>query len=136
MPRRPEDFTEPIKRVLAQRVGYRCSVCLRLTSGPSSDGTSLNTGIGCHIKGAKPDAKRYDPNQTPDERRSQENGIWTCAICSKVIDTDDVKFTVDYLLNLKGIAEQRAELDQRGTPAAAPERRSSERNPADFAFAR
>ena len=92
MARRAEDFSERDKRVLAQRVGYRCSICDRLTSGPSSDGTSLNTGVACHIRGARPGAKRYDPNQSTQDRRSIDNGLWACGICSKIIDTDEADY--------------------------------------------
>ena len=43
---------------------------------------------------------------TSQERKSFENGIWLCQSCSKLIDTDVVRYTKETLLSWKQIAEQ------------------------------
>jgi hypothetical protein len=62
-----------------------------------------NTVIGeiCHIKAAKPNGPRYDPEQTPDERHSYSNLILLCANHHKIIDDDPEAYTVERVLKLK-----------------------------------
>lgn len=67
-----DDFTEATKRLLAERVGYRCSnpCCKRLTIGPQQEGKkSVNIGEAAHISAASPGGKRYDEKMTSDERK-------------------------------------------------------------------
>lgn len=40
-----------------------------------------------------------------DERKSDENGIWLCQTCSKLIDSDVQKYTVEKLKRWKKIAK-------------------------------
>jgi len=50
-----DDFSEEVKRIVASRVGYRCSNpdCRAPTSGPQIDiKKSLNVGVAAHITGA------------------------------------------------------------------------------------
>lgn len=62
-----------------------------------------NTVIGeiCHIKAARPNGPRYDPEQTPDERHSYGNLILLCANHHKIIDDDPEAYTVERLIKLK-----------------------------------
>ena len=47
---------------------------------------------------------------TPEQRSSIENGIWLCQTCSKIIDSDEKKYTVEVLKDWKSKAESRAEI--------------------------
>jgi hypothetical protein len=62
-----------------------------------------NTVVGemCHIKGEKPKAARYDPNQTDRERDSFENLILLCGTHHTIIDGDEKKYTVERLTAMK-----------------------------------
>ncbi len=106
-----DDFRAKTIRSLAARVGYLCSnpSCMRSTSGPAlaEEGT-VNIGVGSHIAAAAPGGKRYDPNMSSAERSSPMNGIWMCQSCSKLIDSDDSRFTVELLQEWKDKAIQRA----------------------------
>ncbi len=99
-----DEFLESTKRVLAERAAYLCSKpdCRNLTVGPHSNpGKSLKDGIAAHICGAAPGGPRYDPNQTSEERKSIENGIWLCHNCSDFIDNDEQRYAKDVLRQWK-----------------------------------
>jgi hypothetical protein len=91
-------------------VGYHCSnpTCVRSTSGPAlhEDGT-INIGVGAHITAASPGFARYDPMMSSAERSSGSNGIWLCQSCSKLIDSDENRYTVELLHQWKKDALQR-----------------------------
>ena len=103
-----DDFTEETKRILAQRVGYRCSnpICRILTSGPRIDSTKvLNIGVAAHITAASEGGPRFDSKLSPDQRKHPENGIWVCQNCSKLVDNDTEAYPADYLRSWKRQAE-------------------------------
>lgn len=104
-----DDFTLATKSKLAARVGYRCSCpdCPQVTIGPESGGDgTVNIGKAAHITAASPGGPRYDASLTPEQRRSQSNGIWLCATHADQIDRDERTFTVDVLRKWKIEAEQ------------------------------
>ena len=107
-----DDFTEATKRKMASRVGYICSKpdCNAFTIGASFEGNDKTsvTGVAAHICAAAPGGKRYDPSMTPEERKSIENGIWLCQTHAKLIDTDEVTYTVELLKEWKSLAEKNA----------------------------
>ncbi len=109
MPKR-DDFTETTKRIAASRVGYGCSFpgCHAITIGASmeSEKSISLIGVAAHICAAAPGGKRYDTNMTPDQRKSIENCIWMCQTHARLIDTDDVTYTVDILKQWKKEAEK------------------------------
>lgn len=115
MARNPDDdFSQSTKEALAKRAGNLCSFpgCDALTLGPSdesSDATS-STGMACHIASASggPGARRYRAKMESAERRSIENGIWMCYRHGKLIDTDEVRFTIPMLKKWRELAEARA----------------------------
>src|SRR5258708_5287430 len=106
------DNFSPKKRTnVATRVAYRCSnpKCGRPTIGPQAEGEgSIRIGVAAHITAAPPGGPRYDATQDSDERQSASNGVWLCQSCSKLIDSDVQKFTVELLRQWKGTAEEKA----------------------------
>lgn len=113
-----QDFSTGTKRTLAERVGFRCSFpgCKAVTIGPSEEGPESvsSTGMACHIVAASAGqgARRTNINLTEEEIRSAENGIWMCYRHGKLIDTDEIRFTVEALHRWKEVAEFRAQLSQ------------------------
>lgn len=61
----------------------------------------------CHIKGARPGAKRYDPSQTDEERHDLANLMLMCPTHHQVIDSNDSIFSVAALTQVKAAHEQR-----------------------------
>jgi len=107
--KRRDDFSNPIKEILAKRVTYCCSNpdCRKLTIGPNADkNKTTSIGVAAHIKAAAPGGPRYDASMTPEERSDISNGIWLCQSCSKVIDVNPERYPVDVLVEWKRIAEQ------------------------------
>lgn len=87
-----DDFSATTKRTLAMRSAHFCSNpnCLKLTAGPHSNpAKSLTTGHAAHIHAAAPGGPRYDPNQTPEQRKAASNGLWLCRECGDIVDKDD-----------------------------------------------
>lgn len=106
-----DEFSDKVKTKAAQRTGYRCSYCSISTIGPSHESSDATSSIGeaAHICAAARGGKRYDPSMTPEERASIENCIWMCKTHARLIDTDETKYTVDYLKEMKRKAEKYAE---------------------------
>lgn len=119
MPNRRDDFSKDTKDTLAARVCMRCSRCQSPTAGPTTEAAGrVMIGVAAHICGASSGGPRFDANQTKEQRRSIENGIWLCTGCAKLIDDDEVRFPVQELFRLKREAERRA----RDELALPPER--------------
>ncbi|WP_143043191.1 NACHT domain-containing protein [Myxococcus virescens] len=80
------------------------------TNGPSLDeDQTINIGVGAHITAAAPDGPRYDRNLSSAERKSGNNGIWLCQSCSKLIDSDVQRYTIETLRKWKTDAVHRAQ---------------------------
>ncbi len=106
-----DDFSEADKRILAQRVGQRCSnpYCSAPTAGPQLDADkALNLGVAAHITAAAAGGPRFDPRLDSDDRSSLTNGVWLCQNCAKLVDNDPGRFTVDLLRAWRLAAEDRA----------------------------
>lgn len=106
-----DDFTNPIKELLAKRVGFLCSNpdCRQLTSGPQTKPTgSINIGVAAHITAASPGGSRYDDSLNPEQRKEADNGIWLCQNCAKLIDSDESRYTVEILRKWKKQSEAAA----------------------------
>lgn len=113
-----DDFNVSTKELLAQRVGFKCSNpgCQQPTSGPQADPSgTVNLGVAAHITAASPAGPRYDPTLTSEQRASADNGIWLCQTDGKLVDNDEVRYTVDVLRDWKTRAEAASarELEQR-----------------------
>jgi hypothetical protein len=106
MPLQRDNFNAPTKRLLAQRVAYRCSnpQCSTLTIGPRSTGETVLLGVASHICAASPGGARYDATMTPALRLHAANGIWMCQQCGKLIDSDP-KYTVEMLRSWRRTSE-------------------------------
>ncbi len=106
-----DNFPKPTVKKLAERAHYICSNpdCKKMTVGPHTDpNKSTITGIAAHICGAKDGAKspRYDKNQTSDERKSIDNGIWLCHDCSDMVDKDEKYYPATLLRQWKKTHEE------------------------------
>ena len=107
------EFSPKTKRVLAQRVGYRCSnpnCQLVSTIGPGDDEKSVVLlGEAAHIIGAiqKGISPRADSTKKISEIVSLENGIWLCRNCHRLVDSKISTYTVDALRKWKSQAEAR-----------------------------
>ena len=124
MPSRRDEFPPKVKDTLAKRVNLLCSnpKCGQVTGGPHEDPfASINVGVAAHITAAASGGKRHDPGLSPEERRHPNNGIWLCQSCAKLIDSDELKYTVEILRSWKRSAESAAsDALERGTPPDLP----------------
>lgn len=114
MPARPDDFIALVICRLRDRVNGICSNpgCRRATVGPSGRKPDkvVITGEAAHIKAAQSGGPRYDENQSPEERRSIENGLWLCGACADLIDKNGgADYSVDDLVAWKRQAETAAQ---------------------------
>jgi hypothetical protein len=104
-----DDFTEEVKRAIAQRVNYMCSRCNATTTGPQAEASkALNVGVAAHITAASREGPRYDESLTSEQRRHANNGVWLCQTCAKLVDNDAARFTVETVRGWKDEAERRA----------------------------
>ncbi len=58
-----------------------------------------------HIEGSRPDSARYRASQSVEERHGLGNLMLLCGVHHKVIDDDDVAYTVDRLKAMKAAHE-------------------------------
>lgn len=103
-----DNFPASVKRILAMRVGYFCSNpdCRRPTAAPASDKEkAIHFGKAAHISAAAPGGPRYDPDLTPEQRRSLINAIWLCSNCADIIDKDHPCYSTSLLNTWKKSAE-------------------------------
>jgi hypothetical protein len=102
-----DKFSNRVKIALAMKTGLTCSnpECRKCTGGPDK-----NIGVAAHITAASPKGPRYDKSLTPVQRKSEQNGIWLCQDCAKLIDCKELeKRYPEQLLRLwKEIAEKQA----------------------------
>src|SRR5665811_517894 len=113
-----DEFSTHTKEVLARRVGFRCSNpgCRQQTIGPHDDPSrAINIGMAAHVTAASAGGPRYDHLLSPTERRSVVNGIWLCQTCGKLVDSDELRFSVESVKGWKLISEAmtRGEIEQR-----------------------
>ena len=107
------DFSEPEKRLLAERVGYHCSnpACGVSTVGPSANPDEKEyVGVAAHIYSASIDnGPRANPNLTEEQRSNIKNGIHLCNKCSTQIDKNNGRgYPAELLVQWKKYAESRA----------------------------
>ncbi|WP_405119923.1 hypothetical protein [Pseudomonas leptonychotis] len=106
-----DGFSTKTIHMLRDRAGNVCSHpgCHVHTHGSKAelDGV-FSVGVACHIKAAAPGGPRYDPDQSPEQRKHYVNGIWMCQTHSRLIDADDSRYSVEVLEEWKRLAELRA----------------------------
>lgn len=118
------EFSQPTRLLLMRMAGGMCSKpgCSAHTISSNVNQTG-HAGIHnvAHICSAAPGsgAKRYDPDQTEEERKSPENGIWLCANHATMIDSDDENYSVKELRSWKRQALKRSN-DLLGQPSFSP----------------
>lgn len=106
-----DEFSEQIKRTVANRVSSRCSnpECDIPTSGPQLDpAKSLNIGVAAHISAVSIGGPRYDSYLSPEQRKHASNSIWLCQNCAKLVDNDEARFPDSLLRRWKQSAEAKA----------------------------
>lgn len=105
-----DDFTPATKRVMGERVAWRCCFpgCLKITIGPQKGDSEKSQKLGhaAHIKAASKDGPRYDPAMTSEERKHLSNGIWMCNDHGKLIDNDWKEYSATTLKFWKEHAEE------------------------------
>jgi hypothetical protein len=116
---READFPLAVKEALAKRADNRCSFpqCPQATIGPSEEGPDKisNSGDAAHIVAASsgPGARRANKNRlSPDQLKGIDNGIWMCATHARLIDRDEIIYTIPMLQLWRRIREQKAKLRQ------------------------
>jgi hypothetical protein len=120
------EFSKRTMEVLAKRVGMRCSNpdCRTPTMGPrSARGSFVCIGVAAHITAAASGGKRYDARLTREQRSSESNGIWLCQNHAKLVDNDDVRYSVSLLLEWRRNAEADALAEIEGTNLQATRRK-------------
>ena len=106
-----DEFSNRTKELLARRVGFQCSRpgCEQRTSGPQMDPSkAVNLGVAAHVRAASPGGPRYDADRTSEMRSSPDNGVWLCYSCSKLVDSDVSRYSVQVLQEWKRSAEDAA----------------------------
>ncbi|MCT4117750.1 hypothetical protein HZP48_00625 [Elizabethkingia anophelis] len=107
------EFSVEIIKTLAKRAGERCSICNKITSKPHESKAEkfINLGEAAHIKGNKKTPNnRHDGNMLPIEKSNINNAIWLCRSCHKIIDSDSLKYSVEYLTSLKANHENKVKI--------------------------
>ena len=97
-----QDFTIGVKRTIAGRAGWICTICKCSTIIGLSNDDSTNLGEGAHIKGVREGSARYIDC---DGKGEVENGFWACPKCHKIIDDDPARFTDGQLASLRASHE-------------------------------
>jgi hypothetical protein len=93
------------QRKLHVKSGNRCALCRTILV---EAGNQLPACIGenAHIYGEKPDAARYNKNQSDEFVNSERNLIFLCRNCHKKIDTKIENYPATRLFNLKAQHEK------------------------------
>ncbi|CUO81766.1 HNH endonuclease [Clostridium perfringens] len=108
MKNKRDDFSKETIKIIASRVGYKCSYpnCRVETLGPHTNcKKSISIGEAAHITAAAPGGPRYDASMTSEERKSANNGIWMCRTHARLIDSDENNYSVELLKDWKYQAE-------------------------------
>src|SRR5690606_21983316 len=99
----------PASRTIKQLFGVSGNLCaFPKCTTPLIDPQSKSViGEICHIQGDKPGAPRYDANQSNKDRQSFDNLILLCNVHHKIVDDDEVAYTVERLMQMKQDHESR-----------------------------
>jgi hypothetical protein len=100
---RAADFTDSVRREIAQRAMYVCSslTCFRMTGYGTSEGKARSIAQAGHINAAGKRGPRAKKNASVDSLKSSDNGIWLCSICHDKVDDDPGHYTEEILKEWK-----------------------------------
>jgi hypothetical protein len=118
---RPGDFTEPTKKLLAERAGHECSLpyCRVRTVGPGAGAhQTARVGQASHIYSAGLNGPRGRGGLSLTQLADPDNGIWTCELHGKDIDNNKGQaFPAGLLRSWKILHEARVKRMSTGAPA-------------------
>jgi hypothetical protein len=121
MSAREGDFSEPTKKLLADRAGHECSIphCPVRTVGPGAAANqAAKVGQASHIYSAAPTAPRGRGGLSAVQLADADNGIWTCELHGKDIDNNKgLAFPAGLLRSWKNLHEARIWRASTGAPA-------------------
>lgn len=86
-------------RLLFAHCGNKCA--FETCSNPIFEDDGTLTGECCHIHAYSKSGPRYDPMQTDEDRNGYDNLILLCSRHHKIIDSNSILYTADYLRSLK-----------------------------------
>jgi len=119
------NFLASTRSALAFRAGHMCSFaeCRIPTAGPGDASSSqhINIGVAAHIAAASAEGPRFDGRMTETERKSIDNGIWLCQTHSRLVDVNEVAYSVERLHQIKNDHEGwiRGLMDGSRSPSAS-----------------
>lgn len=96
-PKRPSEAT--VRRLYAVS-GNQCAFP-NCTTPLVDEASNKVIGRVCHVKGQRAGAKRYDPDQSDEERHGFDNLVLMCPNHHDVIDADDRSYSVERLREIK-----------------------------------
>ena len=118
---RQGDFSAKTRRLLANRVGGKCSLpwCRIPTAGPGQTrGSTVSSGEAAHISSAMPAGPRGQGGLTVEQLRDPANGLWCCTRHAALIDAGSGNgFEAETLRSCRALAEARAAVEQDGLAA-------------------
>lgn len=79
-----------------------CAICKEKLIKSASNNSLEHIGEIAHIEGENPTSKRYNSGQTEDERNNPKNLTLLCSNHHTLIDKDDVEYTVEKLMKIRG----------------------------------
>ncbi len=105
-----DDFPSAVKQLVFKRAAGICSNpdCNHATVGPHTlDTKFVNIGVVAHICAASPGGPRYDRTMDVVRRKSIKNAVYLCQDCAKLIDSDEIKYNPQLLVQWKKMHEDR-----------------------------
>src|SRR2546423_14326392 len=115
MPSNRIEFPAKVRRLIAERAGYRCSKpdCRRPTLGPGPGPHDVACiGVAAHIYAAAPGGPRGTSGWSANRRRDVANGIWLCEDHARMIDTNNGNaFPAQLLIQWRSVHEAFLQLE-------------------------
>ena len=93
------------ERLLHTKSGNRCAKCKIVLVEHT-----VCIGENAHIYGEKPSAPRYDASKPEKYVNSEQNLIYLCCNCHKIVDTDVILYPPDMLFSMKAEHERKVVL--------------------------
>jgi len=104
------DMSDKDLKLLFGKSGSLCAIstCRKKLIVEKTDAGDDESIVGqmAHIKGDKPNSKRYDSTMSEKERNGYGNRILLCSVCHKIIDDQEKEYTVEKLHKIKDEHEE------------------------------